>query len=112
MNENCRPGVSVPDSHRATSDVDVCEVESVFIHVTVEPGEISRSSGMNARLRSVSAPTGIRTDDDGPGGVGVGAGAGVGEGDGVAEAPQAVANARVVIASTRRSELIQSLHCA
>jgi hypothetical protein len=83
VKENCRPGPRVPEAHRAPSDVDVCEVASEFIHVTVEPAEMLRSSGTNARLPSDSAPTGITTDDDGPLGAGAGAGAGVGEGDGV-----------------------------
>lgn len=82
-NENCLPGAIVPEFHPAPFDVEVCEVESVFIHVTVVPTVMFSSPGTNARLARASAPTGITTDDDGPLGAGAGVGAGAGEaGDG------------------------------
>jgi hypothetical protein len=54
----------------------------VFVHVTVVPTAISRSSGVYALFPSVEAPTGIPIGDDGPV---EGEGEGVGEGavDGV-----------------------------
>jgi hypothetical protein len=44
-NENCPPGATVPEFHPLTSDVDVWEIESVFVHVTVVPTVTLRSSG-------------------------------------------------------------------
>ena len=82
MNENCRPGAMIPESHPAALDVDVCDTESLFVHVTVEPAEMSRVSGLNARLPNISAPLGIVTAVAAPPGVGVGVGVGVGEGVG------------------------------
>jgi len=74
----------IPESQPLAFEVDVCATESVFVHVTVVPAAISRSSGMNARLPNTSAPVGMLiVDDELPGvgaGVGDGAGAGVGEG--------------------------------
>ena len=55
---------------------------SVFIHVTVVPAAMLRSSGANALSPNVEAPTGIVTDDELPPGVGAGDGVGDGEGDG------------------------------
>lgn len=60
------------------SDVVVCAVESVFVHVTVVPTETSRLAGLNALFPNVEAPTGmvIAVDPDGVGeGVGTGDGA-------------------------------------
>jgi len=68
-----------PEFHPDAFDVDVCVVESVLTHVTVVPAAMSSSSGMKARFRSDSAPTGIVTDKElVPGGAGVD---GVGDGD-------------------------------
>ena len=84
VNENCRPGASDPEFQPCPSDVDVCDTESVFIHVTVVPAAMFRSPGTKARFASASAPTGIATDAAGPPG---GGGAdGVGDGVGVGEA--------------------------
>jgi len=78
-NENCPPGAMIPEFHPVAFDVEVCEVESVFLHVTVVPTATFNSPGENALLPSASAPTGIVTDEDGPPGAGVGDG--VGDGD-------------------------------
>jgi hypothetical protein len=83
-NENWLPGATTPEFQPGASDVDVCEVESLFVHVTVVPTVILSSPGANARFPSAEAPTGIATDDDGPPGAGVGAGVGdgsMGEGE-------------------------------
>ena len=56
----------VPEFHVVVSDVDVCDSESVFVHVTVVPSGTLSSSGANALLPSDSAPRGIETDDEGP----------------------------------------------
>jgi hypothetical protein len=45
VNENCPLGATIPEFHPATSDVDVWETESVFVHVTVVPTATARSSG-------------------------------------------------------------------
>ena len=63
------------------SDVDVCAVASVFVHVTVDPAATLSASGEYARFPSVSAPVTIATDEATPPGVGVGAGEGAVEGD-------------------------------
>ena len=81
VNENCRPGSTVPEFHPAASDVDVCDSRSVFTHVTVVPAPMLRSGGAKARFSSRSAPTGMVTDAEGPGAAGAGAGAGDGDGD-------------------------------
>ena len=82
-NENCPPGETTPEFHPVASDVEVWGMESVFIHVTVVPTAMFRSSGTKARFPSDAAPTGITTDDDGTPGAGVGDGIGDGavEGD-------------------------------
>jgi hypothetical protein len=64
-----------PEFHPAASDVDVWEVESVFLHVTVVPTATSSWSGEKAPLPKNSAPMGMVTADDGPPGVGAGVGA-------------------------------------
>jgi hypothetical protein len=81
VNENCRPGASDPEFQPDPSDVDVCDTESVFIHVTVVPAAMFTSSGTKARFASAAAPTGITTDAAGPpdGGGADGVGDGVGE---------------------------------
>ena len=79
MNENWRPGESVPEFHAAASEVVVCESRSVFIHVTVVPTCTARSPGTKALFPRNSAPTGITIDEDTATGGGVGAtGGGVG----------------------------------
>ena len=75
------PGATVPEFHPGASDVDVCETESVFVHVTVVPTATSSSAGMKARFPNVAAPTGIDTDDAVPPGAGEGDGDGIGDGD-------------------------------
>jgi hypothetical protein len=46
VNENSPRGGTLPEFHPAASDVDVCETESVFVHVTFVPTATVRSSGM------------------------------------------------------------------
>ena len=76
----------MPESHPAASDVDVCEIASVFFQTTVVPASTFRSSGAKARLPSVSAPIGIVTVEDGtPAGGGVDDGEGDGEGEGAGD---------------------------
>ena len=83
-NENCRPGATITESHPAASDVDVWEVESVFVHVTVVPTAMFSSAGMKALFPRNSARAGIETDAVGAGaGAGSGVGAGAGAGSGV-----------------------------
>jgi hypothetical protein len=72
----------IPEFHPVAFDVEVCEVESVFLHVTVVPTDTFNSAGENALFPSDSAPTGMVTDEDGPPGAGVGDGVGDGDGDG------------------------------
>jgi len=79
----------MPESQPAASDVEVWAMESVFVHVTVVPDAMFRSSGAKALFPSVDAPTGMTTDDDDPSGAGEGASAGdgvvEGSGDGVVD---------------------------
>ena len=70
----------VPEFQPAAFDVEVCETESPFVHMTVVPMVTFSSSGENALFPSDSAPTGIATDDDDPPGDGGGDGDGAGEG--------------------------------
>jgi hypothetical protein len=64
------------------SDVEVWDVESVFVQVTVVPTATFSSPGLKALFPNDSAPTGIATDDIAPGaGAGGGVGDGVGEGE-------------------------------
>jgi hypothetical protein len=77
--ENRPPSATVPEFHPGASDVEVWAIESLFVHMTVVPTATLRSSGVNARLPSVAAPTAIATDADGPPGVGAGDGV---DGDG------------------------------
>jgi hypothetical protein len=81
--ENFPPGATIPEFQPVASEVDVWEVESVFVHVTVVPTATSRAAGVKALFPRASAPTGIETDAAAPPGAGVGAGVGVGVGDGV-----------------------------
>jgi hypothetical protein len=37
---------TIPESHTDASDVDVWDVESVFVHVTLVPTAISSSGGL------------------------------------------------------------------
>jgi hypothetical protein len=61
----------------------VCDVASLFTHVTAVPAATFKSAGLKARLPRNSAPMGIVIDDDGvPGG---GVADGVGDGDGEVE---------------------------
>lgn len=72
----------MPESQPAASDVEVWAMESVFVHVTVVPDAMFRSSGAKALFPSVDAPTGMTTDEDDPSCAGEGAGDGVVEGTG------------------------------
>ena len=84
------------------SDVVVCAVESVLVHVTVVPTATSRSAGLNALFPSVEAPTGIVMAVE-PAGVGDGVGDGVGTGDGAEyPPPHALANSARADTNTRR----------
>ena len=47
------PGAMVPESQRPESDVDVCEIESLFVHVTVPPCEIVTGFGLYAFVVNV-----------------------------------------------------------
>jgi len=77
----------MPESQPFESDVDVCGIESVFVHVTVVPAGTVSASGMKADGPNVDAPVGIDTKYGAPPGAGVGDGIGdvVGDvvGDGV-----------------------------
>jgi hypothetical protein len=108
-NENCPPGETIPEFQPGVSDVEVWEIESVFVHVTVVPTATFSSSGMKALFPSDSAPTGIATDDDETPGVGVGNGIGDGAVEGDEEPPpQAIANIMIDRATARRNENIRS----
>jgi hypothetical protein len=88
-------------------DVEVCDVESVFIHVTVVPTVMLNSPGTKARFPRNSAPTGITTDVVEPVGVGVGddTGGGDGEvGDDEELSPQAMANTKIVEMTAKRND--------
>jgi hypothetical protein len=106
VNENRPPGSTIPESHPVRSDVDVWEIESLFVHVTVVPTSTFSSSGVKARFPSVAAPTGIVTDDDDPPGAGVGDGVGDGpvEGDEELPPPQAAAKIRIPKTAAIRNE--------
>jgi hypothetical protein len=60
------------------SAVDVCAIESVFVHVTVVPTATFSGFGTKALAPKVRAPMGIDTAADDPDGVGDGLGVGVG----------------------------------
>jgi hypothetical protein len=54
---NVPPGAILPEFHvPLLSDVDVCVIESLFIHVTVVPVEIVSGFGLNAVVVSAAAP--------------------------------------------------------
>ena len=76
--ENLPCGGMAPESHPAPFEVDVCAIESVFVHVTVVPAATSRVSGLKARLPRVDAPLGMLMGVDEPEVTGTGLGAGVG----------------------------------
>jgi len=110
--ENCARGCNVPEFHPDPSDVVVCAVESVFVQVTVVPTGTSSWDGLNARLPSVDAPTGIVIAVDEP--TGAGDGDGVGTGDGAEyPPPHALATSTTADTNKRRGvnivPLIQSL---
>lgn len=113
MNPNDPPGATTPEFHPLASDVDVCDTESVFIHVTVEPTATLRSSGANARFPSVDAPIGIETDDDAPPAVGVGDGVGDGVVGDESLLLQPIASSRTTeTAAKRNSDIRTSLTVA
>ena len=95
----------IPESHPLAFDVEVWEMESVFVHVTVVPTAMSRPSGVKARFPSTSAPMGIVTAKAGPPGVGAGVGDGLVEGD-EELLPQAIAPNEMAVARTRRFEIM------
>ena len=107
--ENLPPGATTPESQPDTSDVDVCAVASVFVHVTVEPTATSSSSGMKALLPSEAAPAGIATDNDGTPGVGDGAGDGAVVGDEYPP-PQAAPEIRINETQAMQNDRISTLH--
>jgi hypothetical protein len=94
----------VPEFQPGASEVDVCDTESVFVHVTVVPAATSSSSGMNALVPSDSAPRGIDTDADDPEPPGVGDTAGDGPTGSGELPPQAVAQMKNADRRTRRGE--------
>src|SRR5215203_3055675 len=82
-NENFPPGATIPEFQPVASDVDVWDMESVFVHVTVVPTATSAGLGVKALLPRTWAPTGIETAAAAPPpGDGVGLGVGVGDGAG------------------------------
>jgi hypothetical protein len=107
ITENCPPGATIPEFHPLPSDVEVCAIESVFIHVTVSPAETVSSSGVKALLPRTSAPAGITTDDEGPADVGGGVGDGeVGDGavDEESLLPHPIANIVMADTTERRND--------
>src|SRR5262245_41470465 len=91
------------------SDVDVCATESPFVHVTVVPTAIARSSGTNARLPSVDAPDGIATEDEGAPITGVGGvDADGAAGDDEDELPHAIVKARTDATRVKRIDTIRT----
>ena len=115
MNENCPPGGIAVEFQPVASDVDVCDVPSVFLHVTVVPASTVRSAGEKARLPRNSAPDGIVTADDGPPITGGGAAEGEVGVIGVDEPPppQAEADAmRASMIAKRRDDIKSSRRTA
>jgi hypothetical protein len=101
--ENRPPGETIPEFHPVASDVEVWEMESVFVQVTVVPTATLSSSGMKALFPSDAAPTGIATDDeDTTGVVANGIDDGAVEGD-EEPPPQANANIKIVGTTARRN---------
>jgi hypothetical protein len=98
VNEKRPPGVTVPELQAFPSDVDVCVIASLFIHVTVSPTDTFTMSGAYARSPSDSAPAGIETDVE-PLGVGVG----TADGDEV-ELPHAAAKTTAATTTARRTD--------
>jgi hypothetical protein len=68
----------IPEFHPIAFDVEVWEMESVFLHVTLVPTATSSSSGEKALFPRNCASIGIDTDDAGPPGDGAGDGVGAG----------------------------------
>ena len=109
VNENRPFGARVPESNPLTFEVEVWEIESVFVQVTVVPAATVSSPGVYAPLPSELAPTGIVTDEAGAPVVGMGDGIGDGEaGDGEPLLPQADANTREANRRARRVDKIES----
>jgi len=105
---NCCPGPTVPEFHPLASEVDVCGIESVFVHVTVEPAATVTGLGLNAFDPSVAAPVGIATivGDPDEGAVGDGA---TGIGEELDEDPlHAIANIEITATKPTRTENISS----
>ena len=71
---NVPPGTIDPEFHAPLSDVDVCVVLSLFVHVTVPPTATLTGFGAKAVDVIVDAPNTIETGVPGPEGV-------VGEGE-------------------------------
>jgi hypothetical protein len=108
VNEKRAPGAIVPEFQPDSSEVDVCDSRSVFVHVTVDPVATLISSGMYARFPSDCAPTGIATaDDESFDGVGdVGDGAVVGD---PSDPPHATTSADTVTTRAKRTKYMKSL---
>jgi hypothetical protein len=102
VDENSRPGDSVPEFQPVPFDVVVWDTASAFLHVTVVPAAISSCAGTNARLPNDSAPTGIVIDTAVPPAGGAAGGTGEGDGDGDELSPQEIANIRMAGATARR----------
>jgi hypothetical protein len=70
-----RPGPITPESHAPPLAVDVCEVLSLLVHVTVPPTGTVMGFGANAVVVSTDAPLTMETDDPPPSPPGAGEGA-------------------------------------
>ena len=100
------PGAIEPEFQTPVSDVDVCAIESVFVHVTLPPTFTAIGFGEDqlAPLFWAFATIDAATDEAG-GGLGVGVGVGVGVGAGDFHDPHPAANAIIVTASTHPKHL-------
>jgi hypothetical protein len=96
----------IPEFQPGKSDVDVCAIASVFVHVTVVPAATVSSSGTNALLPRDSAPVGIDTDEEDAEPLGVG--------DGPRESGELLPQASIQISNadrrTRRSDDMCTSH--
>jgi hypothetical protein len=59
---NTAPGAIAPEFQTAPSDVDVCVIESLFVHVTVPPFAIVTGFGWYAVVSKVRAPATIEIE--------------------------------------------------
>jgi hypothetical protein len=99
---NDAPAAIVPEFHAPLSDVDVCAMLSLFVHVTLSPTRMLIGFGEYALSLLPAAPVVIETGDPvaGGGGVGVGVGVGDGDGDGELDDPHPAANRLTSTANT------------